>query len=274
VTRTLAWARWLAGAAIAAALPATFAIALAAIGSTLGSTTARAQGGLADIPLPPDEAEQKKILADVKAKALEYEQNLPDFVCTQFSHHNVDLKGTNQWKTLDTVSEQLRFVHHAEEYTLIAQNGKKGGGSEKRAPDLVSIKEFSDVLRYIFDPKAKVSMAWSQWDSVRGHRVHVIPFVVTKDNTLYMLGKSKPISSGLGGWVYADSDTNAVLRVAMAATDIPKTYPIQAVATDIVFDFVRIGDKNYLVPVKADLHEKQGKSQVWDEVEFKDFRKP
>jgi hypothetical protein len=263
-------ARWLTCAAVFSASSVTFTIALA----TLASTTARAQGGLADIPLPPDDAEQKKIVADVKVKALEYERNLTDFVCTQFSHHNVDLKGTNQWKTLDTVSEQLRFVHGAEEYTLIQQNGKKASGSEKRAADLVSIKEFSDVLHYIFDPKAKASMAWSNWDSVRGHRVHVIPFVVTKDNSLYTVGKSKPIVSGLGGWVYADSDTNAVLRVTMAATDLPKTYPIQAVATDLVFDFVRIGDKNYLVPVKADLHEKHGKTNVWDEVELKDFRKP
>jgi hypothetical protein len=273
VTRTLVWARWLTGATIAAALLTGFAIALVAIPFTTANGQST-QGGLADIPLPPDDAEQKKIVADVKTKALEYDRNLTDFVCTQFSHHNVDVKGTNQWKTLDTVSEQLRFVHGAEEYTLIAQNGKKASGSEKRAPELVSIKEFSDVLRYIFDPRAKVSIGWSNWDSVRGHRVHVLAFVVTKDNSIYTLGKSKPISSGLGGWVYADSDTNTVLRVAMAATDIPKTYPIQAVATDIYFDFVRIGDKNYLVPVKADLHEKQGKSQVWDEVELKDFRKP
>ncbi len=273
MTRTLAWARLLAGAAIAAALPITFAIALAT-GSSISARGQSTQGGLADIPLPPDDAEQKKIVADVKTKALEYERNLTDFVCTQFSHHNVDVKGTNQWKTLDTVSEQLRFVHGVEEYTLIAQNGKKASGSEKRPADLVSIKQFSDVLRYVFDPKAKATMAWGNWDSVRGHRVHVIAFVVTKDNSLYEVGKSKPIQSGLGGWVYADSDTDAVLRVAMAATDIPKTYPIQAVATDIYFDFVRIGDKNYLVPVKADLHEKQGKSQVWDEVELKDFRKP
>lgn len=270
MTRKFVLARWLAGATIASALPLAFAIALAAIISTAAS----AQSGLADIPLPPDEAEQKKIVAEVKAKALDYDKNLPDFVCTQFSHHNVDVKGMNQWKTVDTVSEQLSFAHGVEEYALIAQNGKKASGPEKRAADLVSIKQFSDVLRYIFDPKAKVTMAWSQWDSVRGHRVHVLAFVVTKDNSLYTVGKSKPITSGLGGWVYADSDTNAVLRVAMAATDLPKLYPIQAVATDIYFDFVRIGDKNYLVPVKGDLHEKQGKSQVWDEVELKDFRKP
>ena len=150
MTRKFALAQWLTCAAIFSASLITFAIALA----TVFCTAAYAQGGLADIPLPPDEAEQKKIVADVRAKALEYERNLPDYVCTQFSHHNIDLKGTNQWKTLDTVSEQLRVLHGVEEYTLIAQNGKKASGSEKRPADLVSIKEFSDVLRYIFDPEA------------------------------------------------------------------------------------------------------------------------
>jgi hypothetical protein len=65
-----------------------------------------------------------------------------------------------------------------------------------------------------------------------------------------------------------------VLRLEMAATTIPKNYAIQGVAMDIIYDFTRMGDKIYLLPIKADFHEKQGKSVVWDEVEFKDFRQP
>ena len=267
MTRKLVLAGWFVGATIAAAFLATSAIAFVAI----FSATARAQP---DIPLPPDDATQKQIIADVKAKALDYEKNLPDFTCTQLSHHSLDLKGTAQWKTLETVSETLRFIHHVEEYTLIAQNGKKASGSEKRPAGLISIKEFSDMLHYLFDPAVKIEMAWQQWDSVRGHRVHKLIFGVPKATSLFTVKKSKDLKSGLAGFAYVDSDTNAVLRLEMAATDIPKTNPVQAEAMDIVYDFARIGDKIYLLPFKADLHEKQGKTQVWDEVELKDFRKP
>lgn len=265
MTTKLASTRCFVGTAIAAAFPATLAFV------AIVSVTAGAQPP--DIPLPPDDAAQKQILADVKAKALDYEKNLPDFVCTQLSHHSLDLKGTAQWKTLETVSEQLRFVHGVGEYTLVAQNGKKASGSEKRPAGLFSVKEFSDVLHQIFDPQAKVDMAWTQWESVRGHRVHMITFLVKKENSAYTVGKSKGLQTGIAGWVYADSDTNAVLRIAMAATDLPKTFAIQARSLDIYYDFARLGDKIYLLPIKADFHEKQGKTQVWDEVELKDFRK-
>jgi hypothetical protein len=266
---------------VAAAMSATLGIALAMTFAAIFSTNASAQAGLnnplstslTDIPLPPDEATQKQIVADVKAKAFDFDKNLPDFACTQLSHHNLDAKGTNQWKTLDTVSEQLRFVHHIEEYTMMAQNGKKMSGAEKRAAGLSSVKDFTDMLRFVFDPKAKAEIAWAQWDSVRGHRVHKLLFLVQKDNSDFKVGKGH-LQSGLAGFIYADSDTNAVLRLEMAATTIPKNYPVQGVAMDIIYDFTRMGDKIYLLPIKADFHEKQGKSVMWDEVEFKDFRQP
>jgi hypothetical protein len=252
-------------------MTATLAVMLV---TTLAPAAGAQAGSLADIPLPPDEATQKQIVADVKAKAFDFDKNLPDFACTQLSHHNLDAKGTNQWKTLDTVSEQLRFVHHIEEYTMMAQNGKKMSGSEKRAAGLSSVKDFSDMLHYVFDPKAKAEIAWAQWDSVRGHRVHKLLFLVQKDVSEFKVGKSKNLQAGLAGFIYADSDTNAVLRLEMAATTIPKNYPIQGVAMDIIYDFTRMGDKIYLLPIKADFHEKHGKSIMWDEVEFKDFRQP
>jgi len=227
-----------------------------------------------DAPLPPDAAGQTQAINDIKAKALEFEKNLPDFVCTQVSHHSMDAKGFNQWKTLDTVSEQIRFVNHAAEYTLLAQNGKKAAGGEKRPSGVVSIEEFPRILHDIFDPTSKAEFAWTNWDSVRGHRVHILTFAVRKDNSPWRVGGAKGIGSGFAGFLYADADTYAVLRIVMAANDIPPKYPIQAVSEDLNYDFARMGDKVYLFPLKGDFHEKAGLRQVWDEVEFKDFRKP
>lgn len=230
--------------------------------------------GLADAPLPPDEAEQKKIIADIKAKALEFDKNLPDFACTQLSRHSIDAKSMNQWKTLETVKEQLRFVHHTEEYKLLSQNGKPASGSEKRPSNLVSIKEFSDVLQHVFDPKVKAEFAWTQWDSVRGHRVHVLTFGLKKENSTFTVGKSKGIGAGLAGFIYADSDTNQIVRIILAATEVPANFPIQGTSMDMNYEYARIDGKIYVVPYKADLRWKEGKTQTWDEVELKEFKKP
>jgi hypothetical protein len=97
---------------------------------------------------------------------------------------------------------------------------------------------------------------------------------VTPENSQVTVGKSKGIQTGLAGYIYADADTSAVLRVVAAPTGIPKTYPIQSVTFDVNYDFARLGDKVYLLPLKADFRQKEGKGQIWDEVELKDFRKP
>ncbi len=227
-----------------------------------------------DVPLPPVEAEQKQVIADVKAKALDFEKNLPDFTCTQFSHHSVDVKAVNQWKTTETINEQLVFSKGQAQYKLVAVNGKKAGENDKPPASAVPVSEFIKLMHDIFDPGVKAGMAWNNWDSVRGHRVHMITFVVTAENSQYTVGKSKGVQTGLAGFIYADADTNMVLRIVVAPTGIPKNYPIQAVSIDMNYDFGRIGDKVYLLPLKADFRQKEGKGQIWDEVELKDFRKP
>lgn len=251
------------------------ALLTAVLSVLLATPKASAQGSLADIPLPLTDAEQKKLIDDVKAKAAEYDANLPDFQCTQLSHHSVDVKSLNQWKTIETISEQLRFVHHTAQYTMVAQNGKKVAATEKRPSNLMSVAEFSQAIHDIFDPKVKAEFAWAQWDSVRGHRVHTITFGLKKETSTFTVGKGKgELGAGLAGFVYVDSDTNAILRIVMAATEVPAKYPIQGTSLDINFDFIRVGDKTYFLPLKAEVRMKEGKGQIWDEVELKDFRKP
>jgi len=228
-----------------------------------------------DAPLPPIDAEQKQAIAEIKAKALDFEKNLPDFACTQQSHHSIDPKGFNQWKTLETVSEQLRFVKGQEQYTMLAVNGKKSGENDKPPASAVPVSEFIKLMHDIFDPSVKAGIAWTNWDSVRGHRVHMLTFVVPQENSLFTVAKLKGLKTGLAGFIYADADTSLVLRIVAAPVGIPKNAPIQGVSIDMNYDFVRIGDKVYLLPLKADFRHKESKGlQVWDEVELKDFHKP
>jgi hypothetical protein len=250
-------ARWFAGIALVPCL----------------AVSAAAQGSLSDVPLPLTEPEQKVVVADIKAKAFDFEKNLPDFSCNQLSHRNQDAKGMNQWKTLETTSEHVRVTKRVAEYTLVAQNGKKAAGTEKRPANLVDMQQFIDVLHDIFDPNVKAEFVWTGWDSVRGHRVHMITFALRKDNSTFTVGK-KGITAGLTGIIYADADTNAILRIVIVATEVPAKYPIQGTSWDMNYEFIRLGDKIQLLPYKADIRGKEGHAQIWDEAEMKDFKKP
>lgn len=219
----------------------------------------------------PDPAAQKQIIADVKAKALDYLKASPNFTCTQVMRHNVDPSGTNtKWKLLDTIHERITLVGQKEDYEVLSVGGKKPGNPENRPAGLMTIAEFNSVLANIFDPKAKAEFTWSKWESLRGHRVHEIGYRVAKENSSMTLGK-KDLTVGLLGLLYADADTGAVLRIANAETDIPAKYPISAVSMDLHWEYVKLGDQLVLLPLKADLHEKEGKSLVWNEIEFRDY---
>ncbi|MBZ5602006.1 MAG: hypothetical protein LAO79_06850 [Acidobacteriia bacterium] len=223
-------------------------------------------------PNPPDEAAQKKIIADATAKALSYPKELPDFVCRQVTRRNEDPKGLNQWRTIETVNEQLSFINHKEEYKTLAVNGKKSD----RSSTVMHSTDFADYLSWIFDPKAKAELSWSQWDALRGHRVHVLGFRVTKENSQFVIskGKGQQITAGIFGVISVDSESGAILKLGLIATDIPPTYAVQGVAIEVNYEFAQIGDHYYVVPLRADLHSKEGKTMIWNEVEFHDYRKP
>jgi hypothetical protein len=233
--------------------------------------TAAAQN---DLPLPPDDASQKKIIADVAARALQYAKELPEFTCEVVTRRNIDPTGNRQhWKIVETFHEELTFAGNKEDYKTLSSNGKKGGDSRPTAA--VSASDFANLVARIFDPKAQVEMTWSNWDSVRGHRVHAILAKLKADHSPYTVGKGKSqITVGMQAMVYADSDTGSVMRIAALATDIPAKYPIQGVSMDFQYDFVKIGDHYFLLPFKGETQSKEGKVLTWNEVDFRDFRKP
>ena len=101
--------------------------------------------------------------------------------------------------------------------------------------------------------------------------MHEIGYKVTKDNSTFTIGK-KDLTVGLLGVVYADADTGAVLGLTNVATDIPAKYPLQAVTMDYQWEYMKLGEQVALVPLKADMHEKDGKTLVWNEVEFRDYK--
>ncbi len=227
-------------------------------------------------PNPPDEETQKKIIAETAAKALSYSKELPDFICRQVTRRNEDPKGLNQWRTAETINEQLTFIKGREEYRTISINGKKTSGDQNRQSGLIHSTELADYLNWIFDPKAKADITWSQWDTLRGHRVHVLGYRVKPENSQYVIsrGKGQQFTAGIFGVVSVDSESGSILKVGLIATDVPATFPIQGSAIEANYEFAKIGDHYYNVPLKVDLHSKEGKMMIWNEVEFHDYRKP
>lgn len=227
-------------------------------------------------PNPPDEPSQKKIIEDTVAKARAYQKELPDFVCSQITIRNEDPKGMNQWKMLGSTNEELTFLHGKEDYKTLAVNGKKVSSEPNRPNVILDASDFTTNLNWTFDLTSEAQISWSNWDALRGHRVHVLGFRVAKEHSKFTVGKGKlQISSGFFGVIDVDADSGAILKLGIVATDLPATYPMQAFSLELNWDFAKVGDHYYVLPYRADQHYKEGKkSLVWNEIEFRDYRKP
>ncbi len=52
--------------------------------------------------------------------------------------------------------------------------------------------------------------------------------------------------------MWIDKETNRVLRIEMQATHIPDAFPTDKIEMATDYEFVRFGDRQYLVPVHAE----------------------
>jgi hypothetical protein len=227
-------------------------------------------------PDPPDLPGQKKIIDDLIARAHAYEKDMPDFVCSQVTIRNEDPKGTNQWKMLGSTNSELTFIKGKEEYRTLAVNGKKVSADAGKGAELFTPSDFATYIKWTFDKESAGEFSWSNWDALRGHKVHVIGFRVPKEHSKMVVGKGKfEFTSGFLGIINVDVESGAILKLGIVASDVPAGNPVQAYSIELNWDFAKVGDHYYALPYKVDQHSKENKKTlVWNEVEFRDYRKP
>ena len=223
---------------------------------------------------PPTEAEQKKILAQVTENALNYARSLPDFVCNQLTRRSVDASGTSQqWRLVDSIDEELRYIGHKESYRVVSVNGKKAGTPERRPAGATSWSEFGNLLTWIFDPKAEAALKWQSLTPFNKRPTHLFSYAVTQPKSQFTIGGPKsPVAVAFFGFVWADAETSMVVHVTLVAQS-PAGYPLQSVTADLGYEPIKVGEQQFALPVKWDFRAKEGKGLIWNEVEFRRYRK-
>jgi hypothetical protein len=231
---------------------------------------------IATIP-PPDSVEQKRILAEITQNALDYNRNLPNFICTQVTRRHGDPTGQENWRTLDTIQERLSYNDEHEDYKVVLVNNRPVSNVEhEQLGGATSSGEFGSMLAEIFSPETHTEFEWERWATLRGRRMYVYSFRVPQRYSKYSIyhqGSGRKIITGYHGLIYADREGKNVMRIKLDCDGIPPDYPIQQVSLDLNYDFTEISGKKFVLPLKADLRSREGRFLVWNEVEFHLYRK-
>jgi hypothetical protein len=229
-------------------------------------------------PAPPNSEEQAEILDLIKANALNYSNNLPNFLCTQVTHRNVDPTGSgDHWRQVDTIQEQLSFSDHREKYVVTMVNGVPVTNRDhQKLGGATSEGEFGSMLYDIFNPSTEAQFEWERWTTWHGRRTYVFSFQVSRARSRYDIyhGPSdRHVVSAYRGSIYADLVTKNVMRVKMECVNLPGDFPIQEVTQDLQYDNAKIADLEFLLPSKSELNSKEGRYLVKNTTTFHLYRK-
>jgi len=224
---------------------------------------------------PPSAEEQNQILAEITQNALDYNKKLPNFICTQVTRRHFDPSGTNTWRPADTIQEQLSYVDGSEKYKVVLINSLPVTISHEQLGGTTTSGEFGSTLLDIFTPETHTTFAWERWATLRSRRMYVYSFRVQQSYSRYTIDdrtSQRSIVAGYHGLIYADRENKMVMRITMEADGL-ESFPVNKVSMDLNYDFVKISDQEFVLPLKADLHSSAGRYMSWNEVEFRLYRK-
>ncbi len=235
---------------------------------------------LAQAP-PPNPAEQKKILADATDYAFNHERSLPNFLCIQTTRRFQDFQGRDvpggdQWRPIDIIVERLAYFEHQEDYKVIEINGIASSIAHNKLGGASSSGEFGSVMKGIFAPETATEFTWQTWFTLRGRRMHVYAYHVAAAKSDYHVvvpELGKDIVAAYHGLIFVDDRKHFIHRITLHADGIPPAYPIQDISLMLDYEYTRIGDADYLLPLNFELRSREGNVRIKNDVDYDEYRK-
>ncbi len=225
-------------------------------------------------------AEQRAIIERVRENALNYNERLQDFTCTQYTIRSTD-HGSNgrKWSKLDTQELEVSMVKHLEHYRLLKVNDKsdhleqriKGGYFRPGG-------EFGSSIRKIFEPKARARFEWDHSEDSAPGRVCVFRYQVPEESTtMAMQVNRETVPMAHHGLIRANCETGDVLHAEVETEPAWATLfdPPREVGAQLEVDYAVtvIGGRTFLLPSRAIEIARFDKTLTKAEIRFDQYRK-
>ncbi len=225
---------------------------------------------------PPDSAEQKKILADATDYASNHERNLPNFLCIQTTRRFQDYQSRDEWRPLDIIVERLAYFEHQEDYKVIEINGLPSSIAHEKLGGASSSGEFGSVMKGIFAPETGADFTWQTWFTLRWRKMHVYAYHVAAAKSDYHVRvpeQGQDLVAAYHGLIFIDDTKHFIHRITLHADGIPPRFPIQDISLMLDYEYTRIGDATYLLPLTFELRSREGNVQIKNDVDYDQYRK-
>jgi hypothetical protein len=225
----------------------------------------------------PSAQEISTLLSGVRNRALDYQTALPNFVCLLVTERFYDKTGREDWKRHDNITELLRYASGQEDYTTLEVNGERVSADRSKIGGVQAKGEFGPFLQAVFSKEANANFEWQGTTDLDGSPVEVFRYSVPKARSIYTLKSEdgpKQATVGFHGFVYIEPNTLAVRRVSIEAEDIPIDFSWRESALDVRYNYVAVGEQEYLLPLSATLRLRKGKKMILkNEMQFREYKR-
>ena len=197
---------------------------------------------------------KEELIERAREYALSFTDNLPNYVCQQYTTRYMRIPGSREWHAQDVVSANVVYEGGKEDYRNIAINGKPVNKKMEELPGSWSTGEFGTTLRSLFHPGRQTEFAYVKQSYINGINSWVYDYKVRQENSDWHVSLgSQSIIPAYAGRVWIDEKTAQVLRIEMSATNIPKDFPLDQVEASNDYGYVRLATADqYMLPTHAE----------------------
>lgn len=235
------------------------------------------EAGRPQTPEDAVEADWPKFLEAVRAKAMAYTDELPNFICTQVTQRFARFF-PGGWRQVDNYVAELSYFDKKEHYKILTVANKvTPDATIENLSGTRSTGEFGTSLRSLFDPATKANFRLEGREHSNSRETIRIGYQVPLETSSRTINynNERTIVTAYRGRCWVDPKSYQVVRLEDKAINIPEDFPITRSEGAIDYDLADISGRKYWLPVRAEvlLVEGGAKLHTRNVIEFKRYRK-
>ncbi len=227
--------------------------------------------------LLPGGASPDPVIEAARQKASSFTETLPNYVVKQFTtRYRTDpaSKDREAWKQLDVVTADVVYDYGRESYANVLDNGKRTKDIQQTGA--WSEGEFAGILKTLLSPASEAQFSNGRQVTIVNRPAYRYDYLVSQPHSDWLIqANGEKYRPSYAGVIWIDKETYRVLRIEMAARDMPREFPLDTVKSSVDYDFVAIEDHTFLLHVHSEAVSCiQGTSECTRNViEFRDYKK-
>src|SRR5262245_11717245 len=235
----------------------------------------------AQIAAPPAnnavEADWAKFLEQVRAKAIAYTDDLPNFICTQVTQRSARYF-PGGWRSLDNYVAELSYFDKKEHYKILTvANQATSTATIENLSGTRSTGQIVSSMRSLFEPATNAVFRLEGREQTGGRETIRVGYQVARETSSRTINynNERTIVTAYRGRCWIDPESLQIVRLEDKAINIPPDFPITRSDGATDYDLADIGGRKYWLPVRAEVLLVEGGSKLHTRnvIEFKRYRK-